>query len=336
MKKFNKALFIIQVLAIAAIISGFLFGGTINGMKVIFTGENQYGDLNKEYIENDFSSLEFKSSSKNIHIFETTEEKSYIEYYIKEKHEVIEIVELDDTYSFEIKRKPKTYSFFNYTIESKKHQTVNVYLNNSTYNEVSIRVYSGHVKIDANKIFNKLTINNTSGYVQINNANVLNNLDINVESGRIKIENTNVGSLMNIKSSSGSINYNNVTADKIETNISSGNIRATKIKADEFNIRVASGFINLTDIEGESLNIISKSGSVKLYNTKYMNNIIKSSSGSVTIEDNRNFTDLGFVVKTSSGSIKIKDIKFDEKSDNLNLYLIKYDIKVSSGNVRIN
>ncbi|CCV63720.1 Conserved hypothetical protein [Alteracholeplasma palmae J233] len=228
--------------------------------------------------------------------------------------------------SYVIEKSNKNYSYIEYFLYESEENTVikkddNGELNFEIKNKAFLLFTTGFAtkKVRTVKVYllddaiNNLDVETSSGSIEIKNIVGIKNLDVSVDSGSTKLNNMTVNELT-IDSTSGSINLENIRANKIQTKVDSGSTKMTHVKS-------------------EDLKTTSTSGSVYLTSNEIMNHEIVVISGSVKIKEAR--TDVGFDIKTTSGSIRIYGEKRKEVKDKLEIYPIKYQIKVTSGSVKV-
>lgn len=315
MKKINIILIIFTLIGSVILTLGFARGGTFNDVKNIFNNDYKYTKMDNILIDDNIKSLDINADNRYIEIIESTT-SSYIEYYLNQKDETFENSVISDTLNFKIDHTFNLLNSINMGYTSRNVSTVYIYLNKENVDVINIYNKSGNIKIDHSMNINELTLESVSG--------------------NISLHNLNVNSITNIKITSGNLLLNNINSDEINVNLTSGNLKGTgTIKSNIFKTSTKSGNITIDSLEANKSSIKIVSGNLRIKNNLSLDNLIESKSGNISITDKREHVLIGFNISLKSGSLKIFGKKYLEKTDNLDLYNIKYKINSASGNINI-
>lgn len=228
-------------------------------------------ETNTHEINEAFDSISIDSNTADILFLTTTEEKSKIVCYEKEKINHSVKVE-NGTLSISVE-KGKWYNRI--SLLDFKTPKITVYLSDSEYKALTVKGSTGEVNVSADFRFQNVDIQTSTGDIDMY-ASVTETAKIKVSTGDIKISNTSVGAL-NLSASTGDITVSNSVCEG------------------ELNLSVTTGEVKLSDVKTARLTSAGSTGDIDLKNVLV--------SGKLTIE--RSTGDVEFK-KCDAGEIFIK------------------------------
>ena len=238
MSKTNKILAFIAVISI--FLGGVIFVISMASLNFDFTKLN-----NKNLIENtiqlneEFNNISIDVDTSDINfILNNEENKVVVKETEKEKHEVKVI---DDTLTITLINDKELIDYIGINFYELK---VDIYLSNSSYND--------------------LLINNSTGDVNIPNYFTFDNIDINGSTGDVKV-NSNVNDELSINLTTGDIEINNINTNKLDLNSSTGDIELNSVNVNEdINIKVSTGDVSLDNVNCNNLNSNGTTGDLEM------------------------------------------------------------------------
>ncbi len=219
-----------------------------SGSEIFQNGEEYYTYYEEEYAADTFSSFAFDFDNRRVYIYESTDDKIRLSYYLHEKDESIfddETVEM----SLSITRKwYLNFSLFNFT--NTKYFEVYLYLPSSLLDySFDIDTSNGKIILDGIGACDSINLETSNGEIEVNNieARVIN---LKTSNGEIKMTDVTVETNLKGDSSNGRVTLNNISADKIEMKTSNGKVKAENIAANNVKLDSSNGEIFLS-IQGE-------------------------------------------------------------------------------------
>lgn len=165
-----------------------------------------------------------------------------------------------------------------------------VYLPESTYSDLKIKVVSGDVLIQDNFTFDTQNISSTSGDIKLSNING-SSLDIDVTSGDVELTNCSYTGDISSKAVSGRHTINGVTCNKATLNATSGKF--------DINDLIVSGTF---DSKNYNLTIKGVSSDIKFKNCDARNIYMETTSGDI---EGNFLTKKSFDADSTTGEVNV-------------------------------
>lgn len=162
--------------------------------------------------------------------------------------------------------------------------------------------------------------------------NLFNNITFRFSSKKVKTVTVflplNMIDIININTNVGSIELDGAddVFDFIDIATDTGSIKAYDFETSSLRLRSKTGSVNVARIKANSVYFSSSTGNVVITDLEANDLEVRNSTGDIRL--NR-ATSTYFDLKTSTGNIIFTNT-------NLNLVVIKYDLKVSTGSIRVN
>jgi len=260
---------------------------------------------------NEVTEIRINSENANV-IFNAYEGEGYKVDYYESDYDKKVISYLDGLLTITQKRE-WTFKIFNFSFNSYKLHTINVYIPETFIGKLIVNSTSGNVVIDhfdftimnitltsgnvelSNIKTEKLGIDITSGNTDIKDSEI-DTLDISQTSGNTTLKNVLVNGNVDLHSISGNINMFDSTMEDLIVNVTSGNVNLTDVDLENFDCNVTSGNVKIKltrDVETYKLDISTTSGDVYFKGTK-INGGLTNLSGTGLLK-----------VRTTSGDVRL-------------------------------
>lgn len=283
----------IFVIALVSVIFVIILISLINGFYINSTKEIKSYNITESY-----SSIKINSSIYDIRIEKSAKAENEIQFTKNKRMSIDYKVVNDELVIDEINER----KFFDKLFNMNSLEVI-LYLNEDTYDKLTISSKTSDIEISNGINFNSVNIKNTTGDVDFN-ADVVNDLIIKNTTGDIKIKNSNVGGLIKSSLSTGDSDLINVRCNKLEISISTGDVELNNVLVTtNCDIVGSTGDVKFNDFDAENINIKVSTGDVKgtLLSHKFF--IAKSSTGKVDVPTTRDGGEC--IITTSTGNIKV-------------------------------
>ena len=308
---FKKLLVVFMIVGVILIVIGLiLIGGNFNKFIDSFNSEKDYSLVEKED-DGEVKELLIKMRSGDV-VFHPYDSLGYKLSFYESEYDIKKVTFENNILSIDNQIKTR-FRFFNFTFNSDKINTLNVYIPNTFNGKASIETSSGDIEIkDFN--FTTLKINVSSGTVILDKVEVSGDTSISTSSGDVELSSFISNSLVS-KSSSGEIKLNKATINKTILKSSSGSIKISESNVGSVTIDTSSGNVDLMNIEINDADIDLSSGNAKLKiigQESEFKTDAKTSSGSIYYQGKRIAGSIydpdgnkSLKVRCSSGNIRI-------------------------------
>ena len=291
--KGGKKIMWIFVIALVSVIFVIILISLINGFYINSTKEIKSYNITESY-----SSIKINSSIYDIRIEKSAKAENEIQFTKNKRMSIDYKVVNDELVIDEINER----KFFDKLFNMNSLEVI-LYLNEDTYDKLTISSKTSDIEISNGINFNSVNIKNTTGDVDFN-ADVVNDLIIKNTTGDIKIKNSNVGGLIKSSLTTGDSDLINVRCNKLEISISTGDVELNNVLVTtNCDIVGSTGDVKFNDFDAENINIKVSTGDVKgtLLSHKFF--IAKSSTGKVDVPTTRDGGEC--IITTSTGNIKV-------------------------------
>ncbi len=287
MKKAVKITIIVSVILVLAGVICFAAGAANVGFDFReLSTKAEYIKKNKE-TDKEFSDIYVSTIDDDIELRKSEDNKTRIEYYVREGDEEGYYFYMDKGLRIEQKENEKWYEKIKLFEFNESHKLI-IFLPEKNYDEINAASVSGNYKSTVPlKIKNDISINLISGNITAEKIEADRKINLYSTSGNIHIDSIKSNNI-SILSVSGDADIKNIDAkDSAEIKTTSGSIKLNKASAEKkFTAESISG-----DIEG-------KTGLGGTYSAE-------SVSGEIRIPDNDKQSQCQYKFKTVSGDIKI-------------------------------
>ena len=287
MKKAVKITIIVSVILVLAGVICFAAGAANVGFDFReLSTKAEYIKKNKE-TDKEFSDIYVSTIDDDIELRKSEDNKTRIEYYVREGDEEGYYFDMDKGLRIEQKENEKWYEKIKLFEFNESHKLI-IFLPEKNYDEINAASVSGNYKSTVPlKIKNDISINLISGNITAEKIEADRKINLYSTSGNIHIDSIKSNNI-SILSVSGDADIKNIDAkDSAEIKTTSGSIKLNKASAEKkFTAESISG-----DIEG-------KTGLGGTYSAE-------SVSGEIRIPDNDKQSQCQYKFKTVSGDIKI-------------------------------
>lgn len=208
-----------------------------------------------------------KSNNEETRIILIAHEKIVNEVYVESNTLYINVID-------ERKWADKLFSF--------NEMEMTIYLNESTYNELSINGSTGDIDISSDFTFSEANINLTTGDIDFSSD--VNNLNIELTTGDVNISSLNCTGDINIELTTGESEIDNVSCKNLFFKGSTGSIELDNVLVSEkMNIQMTTGEIEFDRCDANEIYIKTTTGDVKGSLLSNKNFITHTTTGSVNV-----------------------------------------------------
>ena len=303
MNKSNKTIIFIALISI--LLGGIIFVVSIASLNFDFTKLN-----NKKLIENtiqineEFNNISIDVDTSDINFILSSEEnKVVVKETDKEKHDVKVI---DDTLKI---TSINSKEFIDYIGINFYELKVDIYLSNSSYNNLLINNSTGDIYIPNSFTFTKIDIDGSTGDVELS-SNVNDELNINLSTGDIEINNISANKL-DIDTSTGDIEVNNVIINEdINIKVDTGDVSLDNVNCNNLTTNGTTGDLEMNDVVvTNKMNLKRDTGDIEFFRCDAKEIIINTTTGDVK---GTLLTDKIFDIDTNTGDKHIPSSKGED------------------------
>lgn len=245
-KLFKTTLFI----GLGLIIVSFIIGLKFNDIKNYFNDDANY-ESKSLIIDESVTNINISLIDRNINVIRTSGE-SYIQYYVHKEKEILNIINEDQEFDFEIDTKKTLTNFLSTKYTSNKVREVNLYINENVL-DLTIKNVFGEIIFGDISLTN-LNIKSTTGKIELNDLIILETLNIILTTGNINLSEIHA-LLINLENTTGNIKLNNLASNDITVKTTTGDINITDKREDiGYLATVTTGNIKLNGIKVDALN----------------------------------------------------------------------------------
>lgn len=233
MKKAVKITIIVSLILVLAGMICFVAGAASVGFDFMeLSTQTEYIKKNKE-TDKEFNDIYISTIEDDIEIKQSEDNKTRIEYYIRENDEDSYHFAMDEGLRIEQEDNKKWYERIK-MFDFSESRTLTIYIPEKKYNEINVGSVSGNYKSAVPlKIGNDISINLVSGNITAENIEAGGKITAYSTSGNIHIKDLNSKN-MNIISVSGDQDIENINAkDSVEIDTTSGSIKLNKAGAEK-------------------------------------------------------------------------------------------------------
>ncbi|ABX81971.1 DUF4097 family beta strand repeat-containing protein [Acholeplasma laidlawii] len=280
MKIVIRVLYILLIVGIGLIISGFLTGASIESVQNSLTDQASY-TLYEEDIDLTFDSIYVSTEYRNIDItVSDTIDKPHITYYLKETEEMSITVDGAGRLNMILSQDNQFFNWFSFGIRPSEYGLLSIQLPVSYVGDMNISTAAGNVEVDA--ALGKLDIIAQFGNVEIKGS--YGDINIKVSAGNIKLVDLVSTGVVSLTGQSGNINLNQVEiTDTLTATVSAGNVTVEKTNALSYTLKSSAGNVLLrlnSNISSYQFKLSTSAGDARINGSK-VSNTYQSGTGSL-------------------------------------------------------
>ncbi len=124
---------IFMIAGILLVVTAFIMGLKFNDIKNHYIDDHKY-DEQIYTLSNDVENINLNFIDRNIEVFKSDTNETYIEYYTNEERDILTINEENDNLNFNLKPKRRLFGFINTKFTTRKVKNIKLYLTGNINN----------------------------------------------------------------------------------------------------------------------------------------------------------------------------------------------------------